>query len=346
MAETTDSYNNKRYLFLVSTPIQYINALEYIHINGILFQNCKLLILSHSKRTVDQIMCLDDIEKWLSVKTPMFGSLPVILKMIRTLFFMKLRSNEIPVVGNCNNIWNIYLLQKYKRSNISNKGIVLDDGTATVLTLYLRSKDDFSVNISQDNLINKILIFITSLELICPDGLIFFTILKGLKGSSRDIVQIHDYSYFKSIYRLKKKIIKNELWFIGAPYVQLGLIEEKVYKDIIFKTRKRANDLGLSFKYIHHRSESSLPSYINKEETIYNEMPIEIYLAKQEEEPAIISSIYSSALFTLPYFSISIKYISYDIRGKFLNNNKNFTRDMDEIYKYIGSSKHISLEKI
>ena len=153
----------------------------------------------------------------------------------------------------------------------------------------------------------------------------FFSIF-NLKSVNDKLLQ-NDYSYMRTL--VKGKDISSKIYFIGQPFVELGILNFEEYiiiiKKIIFKYK-------LPLLYIAHRREESVNLNRIKAlgiEVIIPTLPIEVFLIKLSAYPKAIIGVASTALFSISLIFEEIEVFYF--RNAKLNKIKKF----NEIYSYL-----------
>ena len=141
----------------------------------------------------------------------------------------------------------------------------------------------------------------------------------------------HQFEFFHS--NIKTKKIKNTIYFIGQPLVELGIVDRKNYKNMlgyIIDSYK-----NLKFIYILHRRENinnikKLSVELDFEYKILENL-IELEMIQSSTIPSHFATFYSTAIVTLPYFLSNLEYKVFKIDKKIIP--KSFQNSIDDTYK-------------
>lgn len=317
-------------LFFIITPIQYLNALEYLSLLDNNDDN--ILILASSFHT-----SRNEIKKMLNVKlwkevfwlSEHKGSLSVI-QYLSYIYQSKKKIEEIMIcyddfdrliIGNYNDLLNHFVIQYSKHNCL----VLVDDGLASLSVASKRYREINENNsILYQNKKQKIRPFfakkILRLNKFIPPKITFFSSYK-LKQNPSDV-------FVKNKYELIRKGIKDKkhnqtAYFIGQPLTELKILDEQYYLDILNRTKNKYNDKTII--YIPHRTENhSKLARINQIIPVKpQEIPIEQLVLQEQEIPELFISIYSSALINLRLiFQEEFKYIIIKIHSEQIKKNK------------------------
>lgn len=292
-------------LVLVFTPLQYLNAVAF---KDQFNKKSKFIVLTTNRRNIDQIKLLDkDHHCQYPLEDLLFLPEEILwaVKLIYVTFFVSANNFSEVLIGNYNNVVAFVLALKFQREN--KDLIFVDDGLATV-NIYndrnakgvLRSPRLFGgqmIYIYRYFLRNKFLqkiSFYTSLDLeslthLTCDSIIQQEIMSGTKS----------------------RALSNEIWFVGSPLIEGGVLELKEFQHDVNIVRRYAKNNNLELKYILHRFES-VEDDLNCQRF---DLPIEIILNNADTIPKEIISYYSSAL-------INIASLHPRIRCMYINLHK------------------------
>jgi len=197
-----------------------------------------------------------------------------------------------------NKIENIFIgdyrdgLSRHLSNCLSNSNtFLLDDGFATILIQNeLKSGKNYNTKDFIKLLISR---FRYSYEY--RKDVNFFTIFdEHIVGSIG-----HSFEYLKQ--ESNPHLLEDTLYFLGSPVVEDDIMTKEKYIEIVTDYLKRCN-LSKIY-YLPHRRENAekieLISDITDSEVLKIDLPIEIYLLKNNIEPDSIASLFSTALFTL-----------------------------------------------
>lgn len=333
-----------KFLVCVSTPLQYINALELLSYLKISESNCFLIITSHNKNTIVQINRIFNTNNWDGLSKPfIINSKLWLFSFIYLRFLFSRYKNRAKVVGNLSDIKNRVLINNSFNSQV----FVVDDGANSIfINKLINEKISYNSN-SLNSKLEKL--FFGNGEFLRNRNINFSTAYKNLSLDNNVKYIKNNFSRLISKTKLsthtKKEV--DEIWLLGAHFVKLGIIKADIYRGILTSIRDWAEDNGLKFVYFGHRSELNHDQNIfNGIEVITNEEPFELYLLHSSIKPKIIASFYSSALFNLTYLVPKYKLISYNLMKDGLLAGKANQNNLRLIYDYIKLSTGIELKDI
>ncbi len=287
----------KKNLFIVASPLQFINAIEAKNH----FQtNNNILVLIYNKlenendanqqlnllveKDWDQIIHynLENIYKY----TRVFYQVNLI-KYFKKYNFSYIFSGEF---GSMNQI----ILANLTTDQI----YLLDDGTATIFTYQKLLDTNYFSKLSFYKKLKLLRYKFFNLEYNIKQNINFFTIY-NIKSLNNIKVKKHDFNYLKSNIIKNVKSTKN-IYFLGQNLAENSYMTEDSYLKYIKKTIKYFDH---NIIYIPHRSETITEKYnsLISEKFIIQKSnaPIETTLINKKISPIIIISFFSSALFTL-----------------------------------------------
>src|SRR5690606_4012770 len=261
------------YAVVVLTPFQYINVLEYLYQNNVDKKECILILISHLNKSVRQIQDIGFTNEFSSLHMPMIGNKNIWLRFLRTYLLLNKYLYLTPIEGNINNNWSAYLIQKSKSAITP---IIVDDGAATLPLIKKRNLGDFTIPQPKSNSkIGLFQMFFLKTNNQIKKKLTFFTIFKSLKGKNYDNVEMNCLELLKNNYGLISSSLMDEIWFIGSPFVQLGMISYRDYEIVINKIVSYSHKMGIKLKYFNHRIEKGF--LFEGAETVNNNTPFEIF---------------------------------------------------------------------
>lgn len=320
-------------LLVIFTPLQFLNALDYIKSSK---EDYELLVLTTNKINIEQIKKLDKNE---------ISSYPLERFNFvhdEALWFSKLayaryaidpKKYDAVIIGNFNNIVGYFLSVKFDKLN--KKVTLLDDGLATIKIYLDRNRRNLKSN--QNLFGGRWLKAYKKIFGIKPtkkiDRLNFYTSydLCKLVESTCDQVKLIQPSTPS-----KNTILtdKNQVWFIGSPVVEFGIIERKAFDYLLEALKKELSKRGASLYYILHRSEKEKGQGLNY---VKFDEPLEIVFEDLKTYPQSIISFYSSALVNLAsaYPSLKCSYID-------LSKIKKESKALAEVYSFLKIHQSLS----
>jgi hypothetical protein len=338
-------------IYLVSTPLQLINAIEarnYFGPDG--DSDHQLLIANFKYNTQRQMEKILELYPW-----------------DRAVFLLKKRHEELQGVTL---LWH-HLIFPFKERLVARKvagfiedyistpistvflgnyasrlfykiaqlfrgeKILLDDGAGTLETYNLRLKE---LSSGVPHPWNKRLSLIKRAELlilgikrsVVPQNIRFFSCF--LEVPDNPAVIKNTYSLFSGLAGNKER--EPVVYFVGSPLVELGILEINTFRKAILKIREYYSERGLAFVYINHRleKEGKLSAPHQEINTRSFALPFELELILGTSMPAVVASFYSSALVTtFRIFNSSMEINAFDIRE--LDVTKVDPSEMNEIYR-------------
>lgn len=308
-------------LFIVSSPLQIMNAIEAVeHFKT--QNNILLLLSSENKNQLIQMNHLIKFMDWLRIEYVSTLS----YKGINRLFFTRVITRQFKYIKN-------YEIDKlfvgdYRSEHLNhmvnyfgnNDVYLLDDGLNQLgYSKYLQNQS-YKFKIRR-------LIY----------GLFFYNLSK-IKYTIFSIFTIenektikNNYTFFKKY--INTKVMEKEVYFIGQPLVELNIIDEKCFKKELIKIINfYSKNL---FIYILHRKENEekinkLSKELNFEYKKFNNI-IELEMINSDKIPSDIATFYSTAIITLPSFIKDPIYRTFKIKSEYID--KSFIPIIENIYK-------------
>lgn len=291
-------------IILLQSYLQIVNFKELTESNNILKENLRdTLIISHHIKD-SYFIKIKKLLKRLNIKNPHFRCL-LGYQVKLVYIFLKLRklfSNnfELVVSGNANS----YLDREF--INLSNKSIILDDGTNVFENIFqnLNFKNCQVFSVFESNYFKK-------------------------------------YDYQANKYSFLKKKLKNlsgfsnDIYFLGIPFVEIYNLKENHYINLL---RKIIQHFKLKNKiiYVPHPKENPLylKKYFKNLKILNIDCPIELYLLSKKKFPRRIVSFGSTALIVLK--KISNKFKLLNVSEKRNSITYNFDKDKyKKINRYV-----------
>jgi hypothetical protein len=248
---------------LINSPLQYINFIEYIKKNKILGKNITIVGYTNSN-SIKQIKFLNF--NFLKNEKIFFLTEIINVKYFHLILYLKkfFTGFDQCVIGD----FNYYLFKEFYK--YSKKNIILDDGTSTLEI--------------PENKLKK--------------NTILFTIFKNLKNIYSENLVENNYDFLKSKIQ-GLNIDQKKIYIIGSASVERKVITRRKYNKLInLILSKNENRI---VHYIPHRLEIDLKDIKSFRGIIIKKinMPIEIFLLKENYLPKKIFSFFSTSLFTI-----------------------------------------------
>jgi len=289
-------------LFVVSSPLQLMNAIEAVHHFKV--QEPILLILYvDNPRTQEQMQKLKSMIPWhgsysLALPQTLKGRLGFALAVKRLKKEMNLPSLRYIFVGDYEGDHMNHVVNSFEAKEV----YLLDDGI--VVTFYQEHQKQTSLKVKIRHWIYRALGY--DLGAIKHS---FFTIYT-LDYSP---VVRNEYRFFKS-YIDKKEQIK-ALYFVGQPLVELGIVSMSDYKELLESIATHYRDQKRI--YVGHRAQDRavMEPIVEDLGFVYQEFsnPLELEMIFAEKVPSDFATFYSTALMTLPYFVTEASYCLFEI---------------------------------
>lgn len=313
----TEFYSAKTAIFLVSTPLQVINAIEARW--GLLPADCsaELVVLKKSEgsKLVADIALRIGGDAFKSVEVFSLSypdsaskviSLCSSLLVNRRKLFGQMQprcaSADIVFVGN---VMNREMLVAAKEA--VGKIVVLDDGTSTAayLTAHIRTGKssglgiEFSGGVIQRLLKSAVSRLAYGKYSQALDNPVFFTTYGDLARKFGGRVIPNNYEFMRA-HNAGTDIIER-VDFLGGPFVDRGDASLNSYVDWLYKAQKQ---LGLPIRYIAHWAESPEVLDVLRNtlgiECLRLEVPYEFEFVTAQVRPRIVATWFCSAFDVLP----------------------------------------------
>lgn len=312
--------------YLISSPLQLLCAIEAIkHFD--LIKNKLIIVNMGNHQNAKQILNLyqnyidlfDNI-LLLEYDASIIGWLCKFGKLKKE--FKNKKVNKI-FIGDLRDGLSCHFVRKIN----SNEILLLDDGFASILPMN-------EISVAKN--------YITKLNKLAKKVLTFYEYkplydfkFKHFTFFDKKLIPNGYYHRFQNIKNNSKNKIynQNEIIFLGAPLVEEGLITKQDYLTEIYKFNKKYSSSTII--YIPHRRESleNVKYIINKfgfTLLIINE-PIELYYLREANEPYMIASFFSTALYTLSKLLVKTKIHVIIIDSNSILDRKNHIKKVYDI---------------
>lgn len=348
--------HKKKNIFIISTPTQMVNALEFIYYYKLELEINTIVISCNYPNFISQIKeigRLFSLEYYILfsprlklIKPQLFNRIP--LKLFRLFVskkrihaFLKKKHVDRLILGNYSNFISQYFTQQ-----ISSEIYILDDGSGSIWVSEKRIAEIkegiplFDNNYYKKGLgIVKLLMGFYSYKI--SPKFTFFTSYT-VDVISPDQYVFNAYNYLKSLYSCQTINVKLE-YFIGSPISETGYVSEDSEIEMIINYAKQLKESKLL--YIPHRLDSS--NKINRlkqsVEILNFELPIEFALAQNTALPIKMGGFFTSALPILAkIMNNDVLLFSLKIPGHYYLTKKKEQRTFD-IYKILSSINKIKL---
>lgn len=347
-----------KHLFLIRTPLQYMNAMEAILSFKLNPHECTIINLTDFQKSKNQInnlktpfQTIKQVHLYLSINkrgSKFVHLLKSILNYIRLNILLQLTIKkysrlEYLFVGHIDFPISAYICKKVRAKNY----IFLEDGVATIDIVYrreLNKRAPFKIKKKQNsNFFSQASLdkwFLPKINEVSLDAITFFTVYNRLNVSLPDKLEANNLTFYKSLKSANQKSLK-EIWFLGQPLVDVGIMKKEMYLQLIDKALNIAYKNNTKLVYIPHRSENLLKEITNKDiEIKYLNESVETYLLTSKVIPEKVIGYISSALINLNilFNNEEIELSHIDVEGSLLIKKEEISR----ILSYIKSEKGIN----
>ena len=342
-------------LSIVSTPMQLINCIEFIHTQiKDRVQNTLIIDVSSENRK-DQINKLFKYDFYREVFDEVYylsivGNRNVLkyFKIVSNKHIVKKisrRTNyDYVISGN-----NLSLIHRYTQflcwnNNPNIKIVLVDDGTSTAEIVLLREKE-IKTNTLQYWVFSRsvrLLYFYRQPKLknFAPPSLVFFTVYKNLTFNRKDVLIPCDYAYTKDLrFEDSQNTLLPDVIIIGQPLTAAGVLSKGRYNDIIKTYISRTNKICEKIVYVPHPaekiSESIDNTLISMLSIVRPDIPFELWAITKRVHCLV--GFYSSVLVNMHLLFPNIEVVSL-CPQEILSSSKLFLQEAQQSYAYIKKS--------
>ena len=210
-----------------------------------------------------------------------------------------------------------------------------DEGAATISTLKSRYKGNLTFNFSPSNLMNFYTLFYPKRSLFYR--ITYYSIYPALLGSTFDRIYRIKSHFPDNLIRPKSSV--QDIWFIGGPLVDLGLIQAHHHKHMLNELLDCCNKRGFRLIYFKHRSENTTTTVPNGVEIVEQDFPFELFYVLSSKRPLAILSVVSSVIIHMKLF------FSDEVPVFYIDPTKNCeTKKIKPVHKY--ALNQLSIESI
>lgn len=283
-------------LFIVRSPLQFINAIEAKH--HFKTQNNILCLIHNSSivnsKQMNQLLMLTTWDKIIEVNSNnQKNNLLKNVKFVKSL--LKYQFNNI-FTGHLGNI-NITLIS----SLVKEKIFLIDDGTATLALHKTILNPNHIKKITLNSLIREYRFKLFGLKSNIKNIKINYFTSFNIEAHANEEIIKNEFLFLKSKFIKKRDDKIDTIYLLGQNLVEIGAMKEEVYIGYLKKIIKYYKNKEIV--YYPHRSEEITSAYEplkNENFTIESsKQAIEIELLTKGINPSTIASFISSALFTL-----------------------------------------------
>lgn len=278
----------KKNLFVIGSPLQFLNALEAINI----FKPKNIILVVIYNNIINNINQLEaQIEKMnfdeiIKIYPSKIGKFFEYVKLVK--YLKKYQYDKI-FIGETGSAFRIILANVKK-----NKVFLLDDGTATIV--------DYDKKIKKNKLntynYRELRFLLVGLKLKVKDTINFFTYYE-LPFSSKVEIFKNKLEYLKKDFKNNNKDYSDIIFFLGQPLSIFS--DKKEFNGCLENVIKKYKDKKII--YIPHRSEEKslidiVKSIDERIEILDINQPIEQYFLNNGIYPKYVISYFSTALTT------------------------------------------------
>jgi hypothetical protein len=336
-------------LFIVITPIQYVNALELKSYLNLKEERNILILISSFYKTRNEIYSMLDRNTWDDVLTISkntaslagLGYLKYLIDFKKKLLKIIYQYHDIAklIIGNYNDLLNHFLIQ-----NVSyNKLYLLDDGLASLDISVnrlneIRNKKSILDLDRYKKIRPKMARLILNLNNKIPEKIYFYTAYDLIKNEKDCFIE-NKYMILKS--GISQMTTNQTAFFIGQPLTELKIVSEQHY----FRALEEIIRQLIKYKvfYIPHRTEKTEKlKKISKLVEVKNfNLPIEIAVLNERVLPSFFITFYSSAIVNLSIiYGKKFQYRMYKI------NPEHILKGKTNILKFYKSLESIEIETL
>ncbi len=327
---------NKRNLFIVASPLQFLNAIEARE--TFKTANNVLILMYDTKENINDANQKKKLliqEDWDKVIHYNLGN---ISKYLRFFFQVKLIKFLLKYQYRYIFSGEFGIMNQAIMSNLQADYIyLLDDGNATIFTYEkLKDKEYFS-KISFSKKIRLLRYLSVNLKYKINQDINFFTTF-DIKSIPHIKVIQHDFHYLK-LKKLKNCKKDNCIYLLGQNLSEIKFMKKEVYLKYLKNIKKAYKE---DIIYIPHRSEEITSEYdflIDDTFKIqHSKGPIEATLINENIYPKIIISFVSSALFNLDKIFSDTDIYAVKIDPNDLISNKSVIESCYDFFNNTGVS--------
>ena len=286
-------------LFLIASPLQYLNAVEAKHHFGFNAQECVLCFCESTMKNRMQLLNIINADEW--------GAVHFIPQALNKYFFWmpyKILDCILKEIGAISYIfigeYRNEFMKYYAVAVKSEKIFLLDDGNVTILISKLRAAGKEG----SPNYVRRSILYASALRFIGikpqrVGTLNYFTVYNLAPGIGESVVN-NSFTFIKRKHSAGVASVDNRIYFLGTELdfaYPTPIVKNEEYMKLMVKVRAYFKDSDIV--YFPHRSEPD-----GKLNTLENElnihvqridMPIEIHLIKNAIYPKILAGFYSTA---------------------------------------------------
>ena len=310
----------KKYnVFIVAGPLHVMNAIEAISYFNTK-NNILLILYTANSDQLNQMEKLLGFAKWHSVKY-----IPLPEKKLDKIFFVQKvymslkgiekKSLEKVFVGEYRSDHVNHIVNFFQSKEV----YLLDDGLAQLSYHEEIATQSLKVRVRR-------LIYMALLYKLKRINYTFFSMFE----IENEKCIKNNYLFFKQY--IEKKETEDIVYFIGQPLVELNIISELDYREMIAKVMEFY--VTKRFVYIMHRREKEkniekLSEALNFKYLKLSNL-IELEMINAKVVPSDFSTFFSTAIVTLPKFIENSEYRVFELENRYLN--KEYISEVTQTY--------------
>lgn len=324
---------------IVSTPLQLINAVEYIQ-----YSQCKnntLIIDGQTAARNKQLKSMLHLEIYKNVFAHVFCTnisgfrfyyIDLIYSKLLILFLVLFHKYDTYIVGNYHSLKHKYLINKGKQMRGNSQIVVVDDGMVSLSYPNMRRKELQSGICDKSYEGGRMLkiVYYDRFKYIPKTAIHFFSYY-NLQFFTDDKVIVNSLRYFSDNHQPTEKSFEFQSYskiIVGQPFVQLKILSEKNYISIV--TRIVGNTDVSKVLYVSHPAENIYPFSCMGIKIIKYPFPIEC-LVKLLNSSTEVYGISSSALINVKLLNPTIKVVACDI-SPLISKGSDFLETVQSVY--------------
>lgn len=318
---------NIKYVFSISHPMQYINALEVIHARNLPKEHCAVLFFNKPYDVqIDQLKSIVNPQDWGAVEYIAYPNYWLPPGKGRTLWgiakvwwsktfsarnfahtlrqFMATECHtplELAATGNYLSRPHRHFLKSAEKDFGAQELMLLDEGTSLpnfMVPIRHNPNDSktkrFKYRFSRRDVVGRFL-RLFGLRFHHPKSVTFFTIYADIQPPQTDKIEANHFA--RLTLALNDFKTSNEVWFLGTCYVEHNFAHADKYLEIMRTVKAKFN--GKTLYYFPHRYESdeNLKNIAALGFTIKRpDMAIEPWIIANKKLPTAIAAVATSAI--------------------------------------------------
>lgn len=323
-------------VFLARTPLQVINCNEAKKEFNINDSHSVLILFTDYKPSLTQILNNIHYQNWKKVhclfqifdkKNKLLFIFQKFVGLIKLLSLSRRYNNcEYLFVGHIDDAWMRFIIKRVKYKKL----VLLEDGVATIdiagrrLNSSLNSEFPMPPGKKSRKIFgnDSFEYYLLGKQRLILRQITFFTAYNNILISPQDELIENRFSHLKSN-KKPDQVKKREVWFIGQPLLERGIISKDDFKGILQRIKKVWRN-GYSYFYVAHRS-SRIPNAIYEEgfSLLRFDDPIEKVLVTNNSIPGVIGSVNSAALLNISkiFYPEEVKLFFIEFRPEYYRQN-------------------------